>query len=561
MEKREYEQRIAELETQMELEQKKFFRTVKLAGLYFWEYDIVNNTCEQSLESADRFGLPVFIKNFDQALFQEDVISEECVEAYRRMFEKIQNGEEFVEADIRLKTKQGKYEWHTIHYNTILNNDDKPVWAIGVASNVTEQKMREESYKRQIEELVEKRIEKERQQKRVLEEALSNAQKATSAKRDFLANMSHDIRTPLNGIMGMLEVLRNHVDEEGLRYLDKANVSSGYLMRLINDVLDMSKIESGKMELDYQWLSSGTFMEHLEAMIRPMAEERGIELSFKLLSAYKRSIYTDASRLEQIMVNLLSNAIKYTSSGGKVEFIVFSELIGDEHLRVRFMVKDNGIGMSEEFVSKAFNSFERESFNSNTESTGLGLSIVDRLTRLMGGNIHLESKCGEGTQIELTFVFRYKVMEPSSDIDIKGDIVNKNILPPHFSNKRALIVEDNEINMEIADIRLRKLGMLTEWAKDGEEAIKMFYSSPEEYYDVIFMDIMMPRKDGFAATREIRQMNRRDAESIPIIAMTANAFLEDVHKSLANGMDYHLSKPFADTAVVHVLSQIFLEKT
>ncbi len=381
---------------------------------------------------------------------------------------------------------------------------------------------------------------------------------ADNAKTDFLSNMSHEIRTPLNGIKGMLDLLKQRPELANDKYLNDAILSAKHLTALINDILDMSKIGSETFSLKPEITAHKEIYEYPDAIIKPLADDKNICVTRRIQPCKYKYLYIDSGRLKQIMINLLTNAVKYTDEGGSVNYNIETEYLNDNNVTLRITISDTGIGMSEEFLKKAFEPFEQEQRSRTNQGTGLGLAITKRLVGIMGGSIDIQSQIGIGTTVVLTL--------PATGIntaDMENDekqIYNavKNFDNLNLNGKRALIAEDNEINMEIAKLQLTNLGLTVETAQDGDEAVKIFKNSPENHFDIIFMDIMMPKKDGLEASREIRALDRADAKSVTIVAMTANAFVEDVHKSLENGMNYHLSKPFEVTQMKEILARVFL---
>lgn len=368
------------------------------------------------------------------------------------------------------------------------------------------------------------------------------AEQASEAKSNFLSNMSHEMRTPLNGIIGMQNLMQksNSVDDMKT-YLDKAILSAKQLLYVINDVLDMSKIENGKLTLEHVPLIRQEVFHYVESITAPLAEEKHINLSFRVEGEQESYvILSDKKRNIQILLNIVSNAIKYTKEGGNIVVTCKRTLLSNNKILVEETIEDDGIGMSEEFLKKVFYPYEQEKTSHSQNGSGLGLVITKHLIELMGGTIDIKSKLGEGTKVSLRFEFELSEEKYEEKQVCKQDMMEEK----HFQGKKALIVEDNELNMEIAAMILEELGLIVETAKDGQEAVDKFSSNPPFYYHIIFMDIMMPNKNGMDAAQEIRVMNRMDAIKIPIVAMTANAFAEDIHNTLENGMNHHISKPF-----------------
>lgn len=381
------------------------------------------------------------------------------------------------------------------------------------------------------------------------------AEKSANVKQEFLANMSHEIRTPLNGVIGMLELLSEEKKPQE-DYLKKALLSAEHLRNLVDDILDMSKIENGKIKLKNDYVSNDEFHSYVLAVASSLAKQSDIVFKSDVKANGTVGFYGDGGRLKQIIVNILSNAIKYTNAGGNVMYSCSAEYQKNGSEQLIYTICDNGIGMSEEFLMKAFEPFEQMETESKLKGTGLGLAITKNLVELMGGSINIESKIGEGTNVTIViptiFVKEGEVIKAHEGND--RPLCN---LDEVLKGKRAMIVEDHEINMEIADRLFTKMGFAVTRAVNGQEAVDIFEKSKDNYFDIIFMDIMMPIKDGYTATREIRAMKRPDAKTIPIIAMTANAFAEDIIKSKENGLNYHMTKPIDKKQIISILQQIF----
>ena len=373
---------------------------------------------------------------------------------------------------------------------------------------------------------------------------LEAANKANHAKSDFLSTMSHDIRTPLNAVLAFSnDELIGGADKRKLQdYLKRVNASGQYLLGLINDILDMSKIEQNKMKLNLEPYSIRKLAMNINTVIGELSKKKGIEFTIDISKDKNTGILADPIRTNQIMINLLSNAVKFTKSGGRVEFIVEEyENIQPRLVNKRFIIRDNGIGMSEEFKPHAFESFNQEVRKENiagSVGTGLGLSIVKELTNLMGGTIQLESKINLGTTFTVEIPFE-KAKE--RNVETSGDSIDYSKL----TGAHILLAEDNIVNKEIAEALLSKRGGIVTYASDGKIACELFRKSEPGYFDLILMDIRMPVMDGLTASRKIRGMRRKDAGTIPIIAVTADAFSEDEQVAHKAGMNAHVSKPFA----------------
>lgn len=397
------------------------------------------------------------------------------------------------------------------------------------------------------------RIRKEMEQRTVLEDALNIAENSSKAKTSFLFNMSHDIRTPMNSIIGFTNIAKKHIDDKEYvsECLNKVSLSSNHLLSLINDVLDMSRIESGKMQLSMTSESIMSRNVQMVSLVRELALKKSIKFTSKMINIQKEWILCDALHLNQIVLNILSNAINYTNDGGKVDYSIEEKDLGNNRVSLTFIVKDTGIGMSEEFLEKIFDEFERENSatDSGVQGTGLGMSIVKRLVDMMGGTINIESTKGVGTTVTLTLDF--EVTEPAK---LKTNSSKVCELP---KGCRVLLVDDNLLNREIAVDILEELGISCEEASDGKEAVDMIQNHDPGYYALVLMDVQMPGMNGYEATQKIRGLDNPEIANIPIIAMTANAFEEDKVDAYNAGMNAHLSKPI-DIAVLAKTLKEFL---
>ncbi len=383
-----------------------------------------------------------------------------------------------------------------------------------------------------------------RQAQIVAAEALQSAERASKAKTDFLSNMSHDIRTPMNAIIGITTLMKNelHQPEKLAEHLGKLESSGQLLLGIINDILDMSRIESGKTTLNVEKMNLPQQISQLDSIIRQQAGQRRQSFTVNTLVQHE-NVLADPNRLNQVLMNILSNAVKYTPTGGHIRLEV-EELPRNEHYaRYRFVVQDDGIGMSEEFQKHIFEPFERErtSTVSKVQGTGLGMAITKSVVDLMGGSISVESATGKGTRFEVVLEF---------PIDTKADTVQKAQAFPEeeettspLCGMKFLCAEDNALNAEILQMLLETRGASCTICSNGQEIVDAFASVKPGDYDMILMDVQMPVMDGLEATRRIRNGENPLGRTIPILAMTANAFLEDMQKSREAGMDEHLSKP------------------
>jgi signal transduction histidine kinase/ActR/RegA family two-component response regulator len=372
---------------------------------------------------------------------------------------------------------------------------------------------------------------------------LEKAELANKAKSAFLFNMSHDIRTPLNAMIGFTDMAVKNIDDKAkaLDCLSKSKLSSEHLLSLINDVLDMSRIESGKVELDLNPVNLGENGEDYVPMLRSLAEKKNVHFEFAQHDIQNRYVYVDFLRLNQVVINVVSNAVKYTPSGGSVTVDITqipSEREG--YGLYQIVIKDTGIGMSAEYQQHLFDEFSRErtSTVSKQQGTGLGLAITKRIIDMMEGSIEVDSKVGEGSKFTIRIPMR--IQEHPEDVE-QVRFAHSEEEPVSFEGFKILVVEDNELNLEISKDILESAGVVVESAEDGSIAVDRLKEKGPDYYDCILMDIQMPVMDGFEATRTIRQMF--PDKRIPIIALSANAFDEDRRKSFEAGMDGHLAKP------------------
>ena len=449
----------------------------------------------------------------------------------KALTEAFQRGERILSMDVPHIGGDGSYHWNFTQVVKVESPYTHDLIEITLSRNIDEERR-----------IQQETLEKERQAKLLLEDALKKAEKANKAKSDFLSRMSHDIRTPMNAIIGMTELAQLHIgDEEKQRdYLNKIASSGAHLLGLINEILDVSKIESGVMELSENSLDLRALAREAAEMVRISMESRQQEFRVEIDESFNPWVMGDARRIRQVLVNILENAAKYTPQGGRITFCV-CELKREEQRAgtYRFIIEDTGIGMKPEYIKHIFEPFSRadDSRISKVPGTGLGMTIVKNLISMMDGDIQVESEWGKGSRFTVTLC-----LDKCGDT---GEAIQPSVSGPEaaYRGLRVLLVEDNELNRQIASEMLELLGVSVEMAENGREAVEAVCSHPALYYDAVFMDVQMPVMNGYEATREIRGSGMERIWELPIIAMTADAFAEDVKKASMSGMNGHLAKP------------------
>lgn len=467
------------------------------------------------------------------------------------------------ECEYRIKDKEGEYHYYR-QYNAKVNVLSGPKMAI-LIRNVDEFRKHEIWKAEQLQKELEakaKELEMTRllaEKSKDLEKALLQAESANNAKSKFLSNMSHDLRTPMNVILGMAYLAKRHIDDGGEvdRCLNTILLSSQNMLALINDVLDMNKIESGVIEIREKSEDIVKIIQDIELLIRSRCEENQQIFVVNYDKVVHRHLRMDNLRVRQIMINLLSNAVKYTPSYGRISMEVIEQAgKSDAQCNIIFVIRDNGIGMSGDFVNRVFEPFERENtdLSDRIEGTGLGMAITKNLVDLMKGQIKIDSMINVGTKITVMLPF---VVCAQSD-DCSESALKK--VQRKYPGKRILIVEDKHINMEIIKCFLEDSELVIDEAQNGKEAVEKIKAAAEGTYDLVFMDISMPVMRGDEATMEIRKIDRADCRTVPIIAMTANALESDVQNSYKCGMNGHISKPIEPEEVYKCLNEWLMGK-
>ncbi len=414
---------------------------------------------------------------------------------------------------------------------------------------------------------VDTQVRKNISQKAAIEEALIQAENANRSKSAFLSNMSHDIRTPMNAIIGFTNLAQSHIGEQDVvkGYLEKIHSASGHLLSLINDILDMSRIESGKIQIEEDETAISDIIRDVQNMIQPMAEEAKQEFIIET-NIVNNFVYTDKLRIKQILINLLGNAIKFTPEGGKIWLKIQQEPIAPEGYGVYvFKVRDTGVGIAPEFQDKVFQAFEREKTStvSGIQGTGLGLAITKSIVEMAGGKISVTSEVNEGTEFVVKIVFLLQDVEENymsgqelEQMRIQEEDLKNKQRKELFAGRRVLLVEDNDLNREIARALLADEGLIVEEAVNGQIAFDKVRQSNPGDYDLILMDIQMPIMNGYEATKQIRSLSNKFLANTPIVAMTANAFEDEKKRALSCGMNGHIAKPIDVTVLFETIKQI-----
>lgn len=405
-------------------------------------------------------------------------------------------------------------------------------------------------------------LRRERKMRKELEKKLEQAERANQAKSNFISSMSHDIRTPMNAIIGFTTLASAHIEdtERVMEYHKKIMSSCDHLLDLINDVLDVGRIENGKMELDEKDCRLSEILNDLLDIIQPQVTAKKLKFHMDVINVTQEDICCDKLKIHQIFLNLLSNAVKFTDPGGMVSFSVRQkEKRKDGRISYEFHVKDNGIGMGREFQKHVFEPFEREKNVDAIQGTGLGMAITKHIVDMMGGTIQVMSEPEIGTEFIVNLAMRPQKNRKKKKNRWK-EMPQPQVLPDAFYGKRVLLVEDNDLNREIGKELLSDVGFCVEEAENGSIAVEKVKHSSHGYYDLILMDVQMPVMNGYEATQAIRRLKGEGRSAVPIIAMTANAFETDRELAIESGMNAHISKPINVRELVEMLDIVLKQK-
>ncbi|EOS68881.1 hypothetical protein C818_02756 [Lachnospiraceae bacterium MD308] len=531
-----------ELKLKEEQEQADIIRT--LGGMFFATYyaDLEQDSfrsvtqfqeVEKELEGKVDYatGLKAYAENFVHPDDREEYLNVLSIANLKKTLSKKQPYVTFAYRKLPDNPEMKPEEYGWIRSTAIMSQSDPDGSARSIvyaAQDVTESKR------------------KEMREQLALQAACEAADYANASKQEFLSCMSHNIRTPMNGIMGMIKIAADNVDnqEKVKNCLDKASLSSLQLLSTLNEVLDISQIKSGGFHLDTEDFNLSELMQDIVASILPSIKEKGLHLEVYPMQVEHGDVCGDWQRLQQMFMNILGNSVKYTPTGGTLEISVVERESRERGCRsYDFVFSDNGIGMEEEFVHHIFEPFSRaeDSKVSQIDGIGLGMSIAQNIARMMGGAISVESEPGRGTKFIVTLILR--LQNPVEYSDSLAECRHEELSDVSFQGCRILLVEDNKLNQEIAMELIGEIGALVECASDGRKGLQRFAEMPEGYYDMILMDIQMPVMNGFEATRAIRKLPRADASVIPIIALSANVAPEDIAMSRESGMNEHIAKP------------------
>ncbi len=498
-----------------------------------------SNEFRRMLGYLDEWEFPNKLESWSDLLHPED--KERVLKEFYDTIEDYTNRKSY-DVEYRLKTKDGEWRWYHAMGRLTRQEDGTPQSYVGIFIDITRNKQKDA----------------------LLHDALMQAKAASEAKTAFLSSMSHDIRTPMNGIVGMVAIAQRNIDnkERVEDCLNKITVASNHLLGLINEILDMSKIESGKVELQMEPVNLKKMLEDITDMVKPQIAMHSHTLIAEDFSLKHEDVVGDRMRLQQVFLNLLGNAIKYTPDGGTISLSVHEKPTRGSRGCFEFIFEDNGIGMSQEYQTHLFEPFSRADDKRTTEiqGTGLGMTITLNIIQMMGGTIDVKSELNKGSRFTVTLYMPLQEKKETKKEDIR-ECKEVSIDQLDLTGKRILLAEDMKLNAEIALELLRSTGAETAWAKNGKLAVEMVEESEENRYALVLMDIRMPQMNGYEATKAIRALDSEYGRTVPIVAMTADAFSEDVQKVKEAGMNDHLAKPINLKALAQILQTYVVEKT
>ncbi|NLY81529.1 MAG: response regulator [Clostridiales bacterium] len=499
----------------------------ELADMNYWEYCFSEDKAKHVMMHGELTNLDYDMENWPETVIEKEIVHPKDAQIYRSQFLELKNlNKDRIDFNARIRSKNGSYIWRNIKASTVLNKDTHPDYAVCFSRNID----------KEINEL-KALYDKEVNQNQMLKEIVLEKDRANEIKNEFLSRMSHDMRTPLGAIIGLATFgIDEYEDTTGFEYFDQIKKSAEYLLTLMNDVLEMQKIESKHVNLKLDVSEFGDLSKQVETIVRARAEEK--EITLKINKEDVGSIYflVDKIRTQQILINILNNAIKYTPSGGVVTWDITTSDLDKECFQVTNTIRDTGVGISKEFQSIIFDPFSKENnYLSKAEGgVGLGLAITKNLVDGMNGTINLESELDIGTSVTITLPHKKASKEEIKTYLEKES--NRQTDTTKLNKKSILICEDIEINSRILTKILSEYGMLIDVAENGKLGVEL---AAKKKYDAILMDIKMPLMDGLTAAKKIRRFDKKT----PIIALSANAYTEDINKSIKAGMNTHLSKP------------------
>ncbi len=509
------------------------------SGLWYMDFDKDGNMTRvfwsqhfrEMIGFDDNEDFPNTIESWSDRIYSED--KDAVLEAFWGCIE----GKNEFDTRYRLMKRNGEYNWFSSHGKLALYANGKPRLFLGTFINVTE----------------------EIESRKALEDACEAANRANSAKTEFLASMSHDMRTPLNGIIGMTKIARSHAggNKKLTHCLDEIDNSSKHLLSLVNEVLEMNKIESGTLSLKNEPMCISELVDSVISIMKPLIDNKKHTIIVKTEDITHDCVIGDFKKLQECLLNLISNAVKYTPTGGTIRFTAEERPSNSSKVMCCvFICEDSGIGISEEFLPELFDPFARavDDRTMGEQGIGLGLPITRNIIRMMNGDICVKSKLNEGSTFTVNvFLEMSESCSRKTECDINGN--SEASLNEDFSGKRLLLAEDNNLNAEIAMEVLSMMGIETVHVWTGEEAVEILNSQPDGAFDLVFMDIQMPVMNGYDAAKMIRLSNREYLKTIPIIAMSANAFAEDMRRSIEAGMNEHIAKPLDFDLLLSVLNR------